>query len=34
MIDSATGGAFMGKIVPEAKAILESMVHNRSQWHT
>jgi hypothetical protein len=34
MIDSAAGGAFMGKTVPEAKAILESMLHNHSQWHT
>jgi hypothetical protein len=34
MIDSATGGAFMSKTVPEAKAILDSMLHNHSQWHT
>jgi hypothetical protein len=33
MIDSAAGGAFMGKTVPEAKVILESMLHNHSQWH-
>jgi hypothetical protein len=30
MIDSAAGGAFMGKTVPEAKAILESMLHIHS----
>jgi hypothetical protein len=34
MIDFAAGGGFMGKTVPEAKAILESMLHNHSQWHT
>jgi hypothetical protein len=27
-------GAFMGKTVPEAKAILESMLHNHSKCHT
>jgi hypothetical protein len=34
MIDFAVGGAFMGKIMPEAKTILQSMLHNHSQWHT
>jgi hypothetical protein len=34
MIDSAAGDAFMGKTVPEAKTILESMLHNHCQWHT
>jgi hypothetical protein len=34
MIDSAAGGAFIGKTVPEAKAILERMLHNHSQWYT
>jgi hypothetical protein len=34
MIDSAAGGAFMEKTVPEAKAILESILHNHSQWNT
>jgi hypothetical protein len=34
MIDSAAGGAFMSKNAPQAKAILESMLHNHSQWHT
>ena len=34
MIDSAAGGAFMSKTMPEAKAILDTMLHNHSQWHT
>jgi hypothetical protein len=34
MLDSAVGGAFMTKIVSEAKAILENMLQNFSQWHT
>jgi hypothetical protein len=34
MLDSAAGGAFMTKTVNEAKAILENMLQNFSQWHT
>lgn len=34
MLDSAGGGAFMSKTVSEAKAILESMLQNYTQWHT
>jgi hypothetical protein len=34
MLDSAVGGAFMTKTVNEAKAILENMLQNFSQWHT
>jgi hypothetical protein len=34
MLDSAAGGAFMSKTIPEAKAILENMLQNYSQWHT
>ena len=34
ILDSAAGGAFMSKTVVEAKAILESMLNNHSQWHT
>jgi hypothetical protein len=34
MLDSAVGGAFMTKTVNEAKAILETMLQNSSQWHT
>jgi hypothetical protein len=34
MLDSAAGGAFMNKIVNEAKEILENMLQNFSQWHT
>ena len=34
MLDSAAGGAFMSKTVSEAKAILESMLHNYTQWTT
>ena len=34
ILDSAAGGAFMSKTVPEAKAILENMFLNHSQWHT
>ena len=34
MLDSAAGGAFMTKTVPEAKAMLENMLQNFSQWHT
>jgi hypothetical protein len=34
MLDSAAGGAFMTKIVNEAKAILENILQNFSQWHT
>jgi hypothetical protein len=33
MLDSAAGGAFMTKTVNEAKAILENMLQNSSQWH-
>ena len=33
MLDSAAGGAFM-TTVSEAKAILENMLQNFSQWHT
>jgi hypothetical protein len=34
MIAFAARGAFLGKIVSEAKAILESMLHNHSKWLT
>jgi hypothetical protein len=34
MLDSAVGGTFMTKTVNEAKAILENMLQNFSQWHT
>ena len=34
ILDSAAGGAFMTKTVSEAKAILENMLQNFSQWHT
>jgi hypothetical protein len=34
MLDSAAGGAFMTKIINEAKAIIENMLQNFSQWHT
>ena len=34
MLDFAAGGAFMTKTVSEAKAILENMLQNFSQWHT
>jgi hypothetical protein len=34
MLDSAAGGAFMIKTITEAKAILENMLQNFSQWHT
>jgi hypothetical protein len=34
ILDSAAGGAFMGKTIVEAKAILESILQNYSQWHT
>jgi hypothetical protein len=34
ILDSAAGGAFMSKTVPEAKAILENMLQNHAQWHT
>ena len=34
MLDSAAGGAFMSKTIIEAKAILENMLLNHSQWHT
>jgi hypothetical protein len=34
ILDSATGGAFMSKTIVEAKAILESILQNYSQWHT
>jgi hypothetical protein len=34
ILDSAAGGAFMGKTIVEAKAILESILKNYSQWHT
>jgi hypothetical protein len=31
ILDSAVGGSFMSKTVPEAKAILENMLLNHSQ---
>jgi hypothetical protein len=34
ILDSAAGGAFMGKTIVEAKAILKSILQNYSQWHT
>jgi hypothetical protein len=34
MLNSAAGGAFMTKIVTEAKVILENMLQNFSQQHT
>jgi hypothetical protein len=34
ILDSAAGGAFMGKTIVEAKEILESILQNYSQWHT
>jgi hypothetical protein len=34
ILDSAAGGAFMGKTIVEAKAVLESILQNYSQWHT
>jgi hypothetical protein len=34
ILDSAAGGAFMGKTIVESKAILESILQNYSQWHT
>lgn len=34
ILDSAAGGAFMSKTISEAKAILENMLLNHSQWHT
>jgi hypothetical protein len=34
ILDSAAGGTFMGKTIVEAKAILESILQNYSQWHT
>jgi hypothetical protein len=34
MLDSAAGESFMTKTVTEAKAILENMLQNISQWHT
>jgi hypothetical protein len=34
MLDFAAGGAFMTKTNNEAKAILENMLKNFSQWHT
>ena len=34
ILDSAAGGAFMGKTIVEAKNILESILQNYSQWHT
>jgi hypothetical protein len=34
ILDSAAGGAFMGKTIVESKAILESILQNHSQWHT
>jgi hypothetical protein len=34
MLDSAARGAFMTKTVTEAKAILEIILQNFSQWHT
>jgi hypothetical protein len=33
MLDSAMGGAFMTTTVDKAKAILENMLQNFSQWH-
>jgi hypothetical protein len=34
ILDSAAGGAFMGKTIVEANAILESIFQNYSQWNT
>lgn len=34
MLDSAAAGAFMTKTISEAKAILENILQNFSQWHT
>jgi hypothetical protein len=34
ILDSAAEGAFMGKTIVEARAILESILQNNSQWHT
>src|SRR5664279_537137 len=34
ILDSAVGGAFMGKTIVEAKNILESILQNYSQWNT
>ena len=34
ILDSAAGGAFMGKTIIEAKNILESILQNYSQWNT
>ena len=34
ILDSAAGGAFMGKTIVEAKNILESILQNYSQWNT
>jgi hypothetical protein len=34
LLDYAAGGAFMTKTMSEAKAILQNMLQNHSQWHT
>jgi hypothetical protein len=34
ILDSAAGGAFMGKTIVEAQAILDITLQNYSQWHT
>ena len=34
ILDSAAGGAFMGKTIVEAKNILENILQNYSQWNT
>jgi hypothetical protein len=34
MLDSIAGGSFMTKNLNGAKAILENMLQNFSQWHT
>jgi hypothetical protein len=34
MLDSVVGGPFMTKNLNGAKAILENMLQNFSQWHT
>ena len=34
ILDSAAGGAFMGKTIVEVKNILERILQNYSKWHT
>jgi hypothetical protein len=34
ILNSAAGGAFMGKTIVEVMAILESILQNYNQWHT